>query len=332
MLYAISQIAESLQIDSSGFTFAGRRFDIPGEPGVEETRSAIVNALVEQIYLYCFCRPFEGSLIEAVPMDDVSDDLSTELSAANQAKPRWSEGWTINSIEALTGRITAKRGDEIRWFWPGEFFVPDLSASPPRAGAKANVHVGTESFRAQPGFYFGFGESLEDRRENLDIVRFYWSVSSKVIGPVVKKLTHELNRFFVPYRFKCLIKSSLYWRLDSLVLYVERRFYQITATLISPIYEQMRGEMKQNSPLFTKPLAPGLGLAEDPGSETSFGLHRSRILARLLLEAQEHKAASEELLQVVERGFEQEGIALAKPYLNPGSIDDYEFAVRPMDV
>lgn len=38
-------------------------------------------------------------------------------------------------------------------------------------------------------------------------------------------------------------------------------------------------------PLFTKPLAPGLGLAEDPGDRLSFGQSRCRIAAEGLVRA-----------------------------------------------
>jgi len=324
----ISKIFKLLEIDSpAAFTFAGSRFTTPGEPDAEETRGATLAALTQQLYLNCFCRRFTGVLKEhALPTADASDDLSTELSVANQAKSRWSGGWTIISIDA-SGRILAQQTDAVRLFWPGEYVVPDLAASAPRVGASARVHVAAESLSAQPGFYFAFGESLEDRRENTDIIRFYLSVSDNGVGHLLHDLTLKLNRFFVPYRLKCFIRRAQYWRLDAVVLCVERRFYQISAELIPGIYDCVRRDMQTASPLFTKTLAPGLAFPEDPPSGVGFGLDRCGLLARALLEGYDNHAAGSELLPIVEKKFGREGLSLDKPYLNPGSVDDYEFAI-----
>jgi hypothetical protein len=54
--------------------------------------------------------------------------------------------------------------------------------------------------------------------------------------------------------------------------------------------------MRPGTPVFTKFLAPGLGLAEDPGQGDSFGQHRCRLLADAMILAYEQgkKAAMRE--------------------------------------
>ena len=72
-----------------------------------------------------------------------------------------------------------------------------------------------------------------------------------------------------------------------------------------------------------------IGLAEDPGTGESFGMHRSRLLADGLLRAHEHRlrTAAARLPVVVER-FAEDGLDLQRPFLCPGSGDDYALPVR----
>jgi lantibiotic modifying enzyme len=79
-------------------------------------------------------------------------------------------------------------------------------------------------------------------------------------------------------------------------------------------------------PAFTRLLAPGLGLAEDPGDGDSFGMHRCRLLADALVTAHEQGAHSVEArVDAVLDRFAREGINPDRPYLNPGSDDRYTF-------
>ena len=60
-------------------------------------------------------------------------------------------------------------------------------------------------------------------------------------------------------------------------MYIDRRYYPIAALLVESIYGGVRPWLNASTPLFAKPLARGLALAEDPGD--SFGKHRCTILA-----------------------------------------------------
>jgi hypothetical protein len=67
------------------------------------------------------------------------------------------------------------------------------------------------------------------------------------------------------------------------------------------------------------PLAPGLGLAEDPVEHVSFGQHRSRILASSLSSA----ADTADLLDALVRGIRAAGLDPDRFYVNAGSNHDY---------
>ena len=77
-------------------------------------------------------------------------------------------------------------------------------------------------------------------------------------------------------------------------------------------------------PVFTKRVAPGVALAEDPGTEESFGQNRCRVLAEGMIRAYEQRARSlDRRLRVVAESYAAEGISLTHPYLNPNSTDSY---------
>src|SRR5207249_172855 len=111
---------------------------------------------------------------------------------------------------------------------------------------------------------------------------------------------------------------------DAGVLYVRRRDYPAVGAILEKIYPEVEGVLDKGMPALTKRLAPGLGLAEDSGNGESFGLHRCMLLAEGLLLAHEaglHSA--DEKLQVVLEHLTQGGVGVERPYLRPGSSDDY---------
>jgi hypothetical protein len=91
--------------------------------------------------------------------------------------------------------------------------------------------------------------------------------------------------------------------------------------------ETVHGEvlpwLSRSTPLFTRQLAHGLALAEDPGD--SFGKHRCAILAGAM-EASRGRAVEERLAEV-RRHFEERGLSLDAPWLNAGSCGQYEYPI-----
>jgi hypothetical protein len=322
----LAAVADALVIDSApAFTFGGRRFALSGERSPEETRTSLIAMLTDQLYENAFCRRF-AEVSKSTPLAQPGGDLSHALAAANAGKPRWSDGWTIVAVEPA-GRITAQLNATTRSFWPGEYVLSDFPANPPRAGAQARVHVGTASFVLQPGFFLVFGESLDDRRNGVEFVRFYWSIEAAAAPELVGMLSMRLNAFDVPFRLKCLTQSAAYARLDPAVLYVERRYFPIVAEIAAIAYARLGPErLRPVSPLFTKAVAPGLAIAEDPGTGDSFGMHRCGLVAEALWNAWESDVARDAWVTAIDEYFAKRGVSLERPYLNPGSVDDYDFS------
>src|SRR5258708_36999900 len=116
----------------------------------------------------------------------------------------------------------------------------------------------------------------------MDIVRLYWNVTVAGAALLMSLLTRELNRFQVPFMFKCGNHAEMFQRLDVAVLYVNRRYYAITARIIASIYPRVTEALETDTPLFARRLANGLALAESPVVGRSFGINRWAIVAATL--------------------------------------------------
>jgi hypothetical protein len=144
----------------------------------------------------------------------------------------------------------------------------------------------------------------------------------------MSSLTRQLNKTTIPFTFKVLYNPSDYDRYDSGVLYFERSNYEAVRQVLSSIYPEERSHFRTEVPLFTKVLAPGLSLAEEPDCKfatiESFGMNRCQIVANGLLEARQQGDESPETrMACIRQHFSLLGIDLKQPYLNANSEDIY---------
>ena len=247
--------------------------------------------LQTKIYNEQYCRP------SAPP--PYSIDLTDALSAANAARERWESGWTVT--EAMSnGYAMAVKGKLAHLFGPGEWVPP-------------YVLFARESRTEQPGFYVANGENAAPAGAASRMARIYFNVVADGAVPLMRAMTTLLNRYLVPFRFKSLTWSGAYARADAAVLFFPARYYQIIARLLPSILAGVTPHLRAETPLFTKRLRDGVGLAEDPANGESFGMHRSRLVAQSILNG-----------TTLEAELERNGLSLARPYLRPGSVDLYE--------
>lgn len=314
------------------FSFGERLISLP-DPAPPPTPypqpHPLVLLLQWQLYQYCFTQRFTQPLAGVKPLPAQTDDLVQELAAANASRERWEAGWQVHHVLS-SGGILACRFNLARTFWTGEFATHEGPSAAPQVGRKVSVFVPRGSATKLPGFYVAFGETLADQQDEASLVRFYWNTNPAGATALMELLTRELNRFQVPFQFKCASYRHDYIRLDAAVLYVSKRFFRVVAELVSDIYQNVMGYLQPDTPLFTRRLAPGLALAEDPGNGESFGLNRCRILAEGVWNAYINGSQTEQArLEQVVNAFRAYGIPSERPYLNPGSIDRYELPDPP---
>lgn len=183
----------------------------------------------------------------------------------------------------------------------------------------------------QNGFYMAVSDAGPDTHP--ETVRVYFNLSPEGAVAVMANLTRQLNEIRIPFTFKVLYNPSDYGRYDSGVLYFKRSNYQAVRQVLRSVYAEEQSHFRIDVPLFTKLLAPGLALAEEPdykfAASESFGMNRCQIIATGLLEAWHSKDDSpESRMATIHKHFSLLKIDLKHPYLNANSEDIY----TPLDL
>jgi hypothetical protein len=242
------------------------------------------------------------------------------LSAANQGHGFAEDGWVIRQIHD-TRAIVERHGLKIR-VRIDECLVPaDTRIT---AGTSVSLPHPKELPAYSPGFYSAFADRPIRTSSTVPVIRLYWNLTSEGAVPFVQAVSERLNHKRLPFRFKVLSDPDSYDRCDTAVIYIPMDGYAQAAPILEQIHEHIAPVLHSATPVFTKPLAPGLGLAEDPPGGQSFGMHRCGLVADGLIVAYYEAASSleERVEQVIDR-FAEAGIKIESPFLNPGSTDSY---------
>ncbi|HEX6606336.1 MAG TPA: T3SS effector HopA1 family protein [Chloroflexia bacterium] len=283
----------------------------------------LLTGLYYRLYREGYCARYQGAPAPDSAPDGPDADFIRSLEAANPGKTRMDAGWHVVG-PGPDGRFWLQKGGVARTAWPGAFLTHAGPNQAPQAGQPASIHWPHESRQLQPGTYFVIGAAVPDDVADAPIMRFYWHVQAGGAPRLLAALAAALNRFQIPFRFKCPAHPANYSRRDAAVLYISRRDYALVARLLAPIYYNLQACMQPDTPLFTRRLAPGLAFAEDPGTEESFGQHRCRLLAGGLWRAHELQAmSSAERLEIIRKHFAETGIDLDRPHLNATTREDY---------
>jgi HopA1 effector protein family len=181
----------------------------------------------------------------------------------------------------------------------------------------------------QNGFYMAVGDLGFNRQQAVDtLVRIYFSLTADGAIAVMNSLTQMLNESKIIFSFKVLYNPQDYQRFDAGVLYFDKQDYPAVSDILALIHTQHQSYFLPHIPLFTKQIAIGLGLAEEPDlkfvERESFGMNRCQIVADGLLTAfYEGQDADAERMSAILAQFSKVGIDLQHPYLNTDSKNIY---------
>jgi hypothetical protein len=289
-----------------------------------EARQRLVRALRDTLYSQCFSRALNGSnLADQIPETIAAPDLLSRLSAANRGRDAWLPGWRVQEIDA-GGLVVVTKGGQRRIAKPGDYVMTFAEEVPPCIGCAVTLRVRKESKVLQEGTYCALGEELPRPEDGIDVVRIYFNASQEAAILIVELVTTYLNEWRVPFTLKIMLRPQDQDRSDAIVLYLPKNRYQHFVNLLEKFPAPFFSKLKREVPLLTKLLYGGIGLAESPMSDESFGMHRCRLIAEGIVDAWlEGRQDVEARQRAVERRFISEGLILALPYLNPGSEDIY---------
>ena len=319
----LNGIYESLQIHSqSSYSIAnsGPLPVIPAQAGIAPVQ-ALNEAICASLYSMYYVR--DHATEPLLP----SQNLIQALSLANQTQDRWDAGWSIYQ-QSPDGRIMVQKGERSRTAVVGEYAANKWPGMAPVIGEQVNLRVYPGSADAQQGFYYAFGSHLSDQFDEYELLRFYFNIQAHAAAELLQELTTQLNRYELPFRFKTLIDAAAYRRADAAVLYVAKRYYAIVAALVKDVQASLGNKLRPATPMFSKTFADGVGVAEEPGTGESFGMHRCRLVAEGMVDAwlaggQDVSARS----VAVQKRFAGNGIDLRTPYLNQHSVNLFETTI-----
>jgi hypothetical protein len=320
-LIMVAELVEVLGPDT--LTVAGMPVEGAVPPQSDQPLTA---ALAASLYQHCYLRPSGPAGRFADPVAD--REFQRSLARSNAGQGSWDSGWLLEATTADGELIVAWHGVRFR-------AGPDQVRLDPETTA-CQVRVPAGYLHLHPGFYLMAGEAGSGVPDPADAaaVRLYWHLTSRAAPRWLAEVSRRLNAAGVPFRAKVLSSPEAYRRADAGVLYLARRDFPGARGLVAQVYAEVGHELRDAVPLFTKRLAAGLSVAEDPPGQESFGQHRCALVAQALLDrtGQGGPPADRQAKRAaIEAAFRRAGLDPQAPYLGPGSpeIDDLRLVPGP---
>lgn len=261
---------------------------------------------------------------QAIPAIDEIENFIQELSKKNTTQERFDEGWTVVSVD-YQGVILAQKGSYRRNIQGGEYINTIGFGRNPQQGDSLKLFVRKEQKDPNGGFYFVFGEHQSENNMQ-QIVRIYFNIRPDASAKLVELLSSKLNHYQVPFQFKCLQHESLYNRADTAVLYVEKRYVNLTFRILKQIYEPIKPYLNTDVPAFTHQLTNGIAFAENPlNPNESFGTNLSRIIALGILSAAHQQLSKSQWKTEILKQIKIRHLDINALYLNPNAKFPYQF-------
>ncbi|GAA4396758.1 hypothetical protein GCM10023187_05260 [Nibrella viscosa] len=183
-----------------------------------------------------------------------------------------------NPEKLTTGEALVEQNTDRFTVAPGSYLDNKLSKDKtillfnhiPRTNIPEDHYVFSDSI--QPGFAF----------EN-QFIRFYFHPYPDLAESVTNLLITHLDAVNVHFLIKYLPSNKDPNRCDRIILYLPQRQFVTGSWTILQIYPFIRDHLIDRLPLFTKKILSGIGFAEDPVVDESFGEMRCSWLAEVII-------------------------------------------------
>jgi serine/threonine protein kinase len=244
-----------------------------------------------------------------------------QLHRNNKGKGYFDPGWQV--LQGQNGRFAVKKEGLTVHIDSRKHLHP--KARSPHIGDTVAIRLPRN--RVEAGFYIAVGNAGMPSEESAAI-ELCFNLTPEGAIALMHHLTQQLNALLIPFSFKVLSDPDEYRRFDAGILTLEQHHYEKVRQILQDGFATAMlksTHFHSPVPLFTKPLAPGIGLAEEPESDSrDFGMNRCELVAEALLAVwQTEQDSPEGRMSAIAQQFSQQGIDLQHPYLNPGSEDVY---------
>lgn len=255
----------------------------------------------------------------------IDEELRAQLHEHNHGVGYYDFGWEVLRLEPDASLAVIKGG--LTMYADSNHLYKNTPA--PKRGDYISIWLPKN--RLQNGYYIAVSNCGQpEYGNNIDngLSRIYFNITLEGAVPLIDSLTTALNEEEIPFSYYVLCHPAAFGRYDSCILEFEKQDYLTIRKILQTVYSQHQSYFLPEIPLFTKFLAPGLGVAEQPQqnlvNNESFGMNRCQIIANALLESwQQGEKSIERKMQIIENSFKEAGIDLQHPYLNSNSADIY---------
>lgn len=289
---------------------------------VPEGFPGIVGQVGQVVYDRYYMRPTAGRGPYRMLEDrNLRHEFARQLGEANAVRAAWSHGWTVS--DRVANVVVVKQDQRVRSVHESDFEYTD------RENGVGRIRTSANSSSMQPGWFHVFG-ATNHRVTPEDTVRVYWAVCRQGAVPLVKTLTTAFNTAGIEFHFKVDANPDAFRRSDAAVLYVPADRWAEMAQPLREVYAAVWPYLRDTTPMFTKRIAPGVGVGEEPVGGGSFGSSRAAYAAQGLWNARDLDADDVDgRAAAIADALRANGVDPDQPYRNPGSARDYSLDWSP---
>ncbi|MEG4939767.1 T3SS effector HopA1 family protein [Microcoleus sp. F4-D5] len=350
----LHDIASNIQIESSEFRISHSHY-----PAIETPAATVAQLqkmpqasqdkyLNSQLLEFIHSIYFEGSrirevspgiktneqILQEIDSREIDWEFYEQLDRNNHGKGFFHPGHRIVKQEA-DGSLAAEFDGVVLHIQRARHLpvaLQSAAVNDPVAVLLPSSYINGDRYRANGD---GIG-GLPPLKFHSDGIVVYFNFTPEAAVWSMNYLTTKLNEVQVPFAFEVLHNPLNYSLYDSGLLKFpynpdeSYRYKEILLPVLQAIYAENKSHFRDRVPIFTKVLAPGIGLAEHPaselkfGSQQKFGENRCEIVANALLAAHQNNDESKQArMKYIIQNFERLGLDIERPYLNPNSEDIY---------
>ena len=166
-----------------------------------------------------------------------------------------------------------------------------------------------------PSFVVAAGSAIDDNRASC-----FLHLQPGTAPDVFARVVTTLDGYGLAFRAELAGDPEACRRADAAVVTVQRDDIPAVARVAERLRERAPFALAPSVPAFTRQIAPGVALADQPGPGASFGRHRCRLVAAGLVAAGHGADAATRRLAVLEH-LTAAGLDPAALHLNPGNPD-----------